>query len=113
MPPARLVPLDSYVEMPLDEMRREAEAFLERMRRRRTVRDFSDRPVARDVIDRCLLSVAFQAMLHLQVVTGLAPPKGMNLPFIWEGGSALVASCLAVGLALGAVRSPVRARSRG
>ena len=56
MSPARLVPLDSYVEMPLEEMRREAEAFLERMRQRRTVRDFSDRPVPRDVIDRCLLS---------------------------------------------------------
>lgn len=42
--------------MPLDEMRREAEAFLERMRRRRTVRDFSDRPVPRDVIERCLLA---------------------------------------------------------
>ena len=56
MPPAPLVPLDSYREMPLDEMRREAEAFLERMRRRRTVRDFSDRPVPRDVIERCLLA---------------------------------------------------------
>lgn len=51
-----------------------------------------------------LVSVAFQAMLHVQVVTGLAPPKGMNLPFISDGGSSLVASCLAVGLALGAVR---------
>jgi cell division protein FtsW len=51
-----------------------------------------------------LVSVAFQAMLHVQVVTGLAPPKGMTLPFISDGGSALVASCLAVGLALGAAR---------
>ena len=52
-----------------------------------------------------LISVSFQAMVHVQVVTGLAPPKGMNLPFISEGGTALVASCLAVGLALGAVRT--------
>lgn len=51
-----------------------------------------------------LISVAFQAMLHVQVVTGLAPPKGMNLPFLSDGGSSLVASCLAVGLALGAAR---------
>ncbi len=51
-----------------------------------------------------LVSVAFQAMLHVQVVTGLAPPKGINLPLISEGGSSLVASCLAVGLALGAAR---------
>ena len=56
MSPARLVPLDSYVEMPLEEMRREAETFLERMRQRRTVRDFSDRPVPKDVIERCLLA---------------------------------------------------------
>jgi len=54
-----------------------------------------------------LVSVAFQAMLHIQVVTGLAPPKGINLPFISDGGSSLVASCLAVGLALGSVRRPV------
>lgn len=51
-----------------------------------------------------LVSVAFQAMLHVQVVTGLAPPKGMTLPFVSEGGSALLASSLAVGLALGAAR---------
>lgn len=51
------------------------------------------------------ISVAFQAMVHLQVVTGLAPPKGMALPFLSDGGSALLASCLAVGLALGAARS--------
>ena len=51
-----------------------------------------------------LVSVAFQAMLHVQVVTGLAPPKGMNLPFVSQGGSSLVASCFAVGLALGAAR---------
>lgn len=53
-----------------------------------------------------LISVALQAMLHIQVVTGLAPPKGINLPFISDGGSSLVASCLAVGLALGSVRRP-------
>ena len=51
------------------------------------------------------ISVGFQAMLHLQVVTGLAPPKGMALPFLSDGGSAMLASCLAVGLALGASRS--------
>lgn len=49
-------------------------------------------------------SVAFQALIHLQVVTGLAPPKGMALPFLSDGGSALLGSCLAIGLALGAAR---------
>ena len=52
-----------------------------------------------------LASIAFQAMLHVQVVTGLAPPKGMNLPFVSDGGSSLIASALAVGLSLGAART--------
>ena len=55
-----------------------------------------------------LLSVALQAMLHIQVTTGLAPPKGLNLPFISDGGSSLLASCLAVGLALSASRGMTR-----
>lgn len=58
-----------------------------------------------------LVSVAFQAMLHVQVVTGLAPPKGMTLPFLSEGGSALLASSLAIGLALGAARTPGSSQS--
>jgi len=53
-----------------------------------------------------LLSVALQAMVHAQVVTRLAPPKGMPLPFLSHGGTALVVSSLAVGLALGAARKP-------
>jgi cell division protein FtsW len=51
-----------------------------------------------------LLSVALQAMVHVQVVSGLAPPKGMTLPFLSDGGTSLVVSSLAVGLALGAAR---------
>lgn len=51
-----------------------------------------------------LLSVGVQAMLHVQVVCGLAPPKGMTLPFISDGGTSLLISSLAVGLALGAAR---------
>jgi cell division protein FtsW len=51
-----------------------------------------------------LVSVALQAMLHVQVVAGLAPPKGMTLPFISDGGTSLLVSSLAVGLALGAAR---------
>ena len=51
-----------------------------------------------------LLSVALQAMVHVQVVSGLAPPKGMTLPFLSDGGTSLVVSSFAVGLALGAAR---------
>lgn len=53
---AELVPLDSWKELPVEEMRAAARAFLETMRRRRTVRDFSDRPVPRDVIEACILA---------------------------------------------------------
>jgi len=51
-----MLPLASYREMPIEEMRRRAEEFLALVRRRRTVRDFSDRPVPRDVIETCLLA---------------------------------------------------------
>jgi cell division protein FtsW len=69
----------------------------------RLVRSLTD-PFAALAAFGLILSVVVQAMLHLQVVTGLAPPKGMNLPFVSDGGSALLATCLAMGLALGAAR---------
>jgi nitroreductase len=56
MPPAEFVRLETYDELPEEEMREVARAFFEKMRRRRTVRDFSDRPVPRDVIETCLLA---------------------------------------------------------
>lgn len=56
MNPAPLVPLASFQELSPDAMRSEAHAFLDRMRRRRTVRDFSSRPVPRDVLESCILA---------------------------------------------------------
>ena len=53
---AHFVPLDQYRELPVEEMRDAAREFLESMRRRRTVREFSDRPVPRDIIETCLLA---------------------------------------------------------
>lgn len=49
-----MLPLDMYQERPLAEMTARAAAFYEEMRRRRTVRDFSDRPVPRALIEDCL-----------------------------------------------------------
>ena len=54
--PSGLVPLSSYVELPADEMRERASAFLDEAQRRRTVRDFSDQPVPRDIIEMCILA---------------------------------------------------------
>ena len=55
MPGAIFQPLTSYVEYPIGEMKQRAIAFREEMQRRRTVRDFSNRPVPREVIEECLL----------------------------------------------------------
>ncbi len=53
MSPPRFLPL-LWHERPVDEMRTRADEFHDEMRRRRTVRAFSDRPVPRDLIERCL-----------------------------------------------------------
>ena len=48
------IPLPGYREYSEDEMARRAREFHLEMRRRRTVRDFSERPVPRAIIDECL-----------------------------------------------------------
>lgn len=50
------VPHEAYQEFPPDEMKRRAEGFLAEMRRRRTVREFSDRSVPRELIESALLA---------------------------------------------------------
>ena len=50
----RFVPLSQYRSYPPDEMRARAQAFYDEMSRRRTVREFSDRPIPDGVIERCL-----------------------------------------------------------
>jgi len=46
----QFLPLTTYQEYPQDEMQRRAQAFADEMHRRRTVREYSDRPVPRQVI---------------------------------------------------------------
>jgi nitroreductase len=48
------VALTGFEAHSVDEMKRRAAAFYAEVRRRRTVREFADRPVPRDVIDNCL-----------------------------------------------------------
>lgn len=48
------IPLEGYHELTDAEMMRRAEDFYCSMRTRRSVREFSDRPVPRDVIEYCL-----------------------------------------------------------
>jgi len=54
MAKARFIPLKNYREYPKEEMVQRAADFAEDIHRRRTIRDFSDRPVERKVIEECI-----------------------------------------------------------
>jgi len=53
---ARFTALTSYRQYPPEEMRQRAADFYADIRRRRTVRDFSDQPVDPEIIQDCLLA---------------------------------------------------------
>ncbi|MEZ4519093.1 MAG: nitroreductase family protein [Chloroflexota bacterium] len=53
-----MIPLPGYVEYPPDIMQQRATEFLTEVQRRRTVRDFSDRPVPDGVVEDCLRAAA-------------------------------------------------------
>ena len=71
----KFLPLTTYHEVPQEEMVRRAVAFRTEMTRRRTVRQFSDRPVPCEIIEECLLvagsapSGANQQPWHFVVVS--------------------------------------------
>jgi nitroreductase len=50
--------VSGYRAVDPEEMKQRAEAFRDRMRLRRTVRQFADRPVPREVIDDCIRAAA-------------------------------------------------------
>jgi iodotyrosine deiodinase len=50
----RIVPAPKIEDRSDDELLRRAQEFYETMQRRRTFRDFSDRPVSREVIEYCI-----------------------------------------------------------
>ena len=58
MSPAQFIPLANDCEFPIDEMTRRAFAFCEQMQRRRTVRQFSNRPVPHEIIEQCVRAAA-------------------------------------------------------
>ncbi len=53
---AIFVPHTDYQERPVEEMKKRASDFYDLIKKRRTVRDFSDRPVPREIIEKCLLA---------------------------------------------------------
>jgi len=56
------------------------------------------------------LVLAFQTIIHMCVVFGLLPTKGLTLPFISSGGSALLINLFAVGVLLNISRTVNNAR---
>jgi len=58
MPEKEFLPLSGYREYPVEEMKQRSSEFYREMKRRRTVRQFSDRPVPRDIIEDCLCTAS-------------------------------------------------------
>lgn len=56
MNPPNLIPHTAYQEYAAEEMQQRAAAFYADISRRRTVREFSDRPIPPGVIENCLLA---------------------------------------------------------
>lgn len=54
------------------------------------------------------VALCMQASINLLVVTGLAPAKGIDLPFLSSGGTSLVTCLAAVGLIGNAARADAR-----
>jgi len=75
------IPLNSYREYPVEEMRRRVQDFYADIDRRRTVREFSDRPVPQDIIETALLAAntapsgANLQPWHFVVVSGAETKK--------------------------------------
>ena len=54
----QFIPLADYHEYDVDEMSQRASSFHEQMQRRRTVRQFSNRPVSGEIIEQCIRAAA-------------------------------------------------------
>jgi nitroreductase len=50
----KFIPYSAYQEHPVNEMKRRATEFNAELQRRRTVRDFAERPVPREIIEDCI-----------------------------------------------------------
>ena len=79
------IPLPTYEEFPPDEMRERLDAFYENMDRRRTVREFSGRPVPDGIIETALRAAgtapsgANLQPWHFVVVTGAQTKRKIRI----------------------------------
>jgi nitroreductase len=78
------IPLENYREYPVEEMRQRVQDFYADIDRRRTVREFSDRPVPRDIIETALQAAntapsgANLQPWHFVVVSGATTKKKLR-----------------------------------
>jgi nitroreductase len=76
-----LIPLSEYRELPVEEMKKRSADLYRELRTRRTVREFSDRSVPREILENCLLAAgtapsgANQQPWHFVVVSDPAIKK--------------------------------------
>ena len=64
-----------------------------------------DDPFGKYLICGCVALIAFEAVVNMAVVTGLLPTKGLPLPFVSYGGTAMVGNLLACALIVRASRT--------
>ncbi len=78
-------PFEDFVEYPPDEMKRRARHFRDELRRRRSVRHFSDREVPREVIEHCIEAAATapsganRQPWHFSVVSNAATKRKIRI----------------------------------
>ena len=70
-------------------------------------------PFARVVTSGVLVWIVGQALVNIAVVLGLLPVLGVPLPLISAGGSALIATLIAIGVVLSFARNPEPPRAAG
>jgi cell division protein FtsW len=58
-------------------------------------------PTARLIALGIMMTISFQALINLLVVTGLAPTKGIALPLLSAGGTGWVLTAFSLGLVIG------------
>ena len=79
------IPLTTFREYPVDEMRQRVTDFYKEIGRRRTVREFSDRPVPRDIIETALRAAgtapsgANLQPWHFAVISGAETKKQIRV----------------------------------
>jgi len=63
-----------------------------------------DEPFERLLVLGCTLAIGITFIINLGAAMGLLPTKGMPMPFVSYGGSALIGNCMLIGLVLAVQR---------